>query len=202
MGIITQKKALHVVRFFSSLLLFVFTLVLLGCSSGNNKTAEADDSSPKGKLDACALLTADEAAKALGDSVTKSDAFPRNMELQGGKILNSSCQYDAVSSDRVVGLNITFAPMNRNRYPKTLDEYIKMSEGDAGPPDEGKVVKPVAIPGVGDFAVWQIKYGIGSLLVYSKGYKAIITMGSSSKGGSESDLEPAKTLAKGILGKL
>lgn len=195
-----QENGSCVPRVSVSILLIAIATIVFGCSSSENKGAKVVASNPKGKLDSCALLSAEVAAEALGDKVTQSEGFPRHMDLQGGKIVNSTCQYDAVSSDRLVGLNITYAPMYKGRYPKTVAEYIKTSTG-GGPPDE-EVKEPVAVSGLGDFAVWHIAYGIGALTAYSGEYKVIITIGSYSKGASDSDIEPAKTAAKKVLGNL
>lgn len=188
-------------NFSRRLALFTIALMVICTSAGEYMGSKVTAAGLKGKLDACALLTAEDASGVLGDKVTKNGGFPRNMELQGGKILNSSCQYSAVSSDRTVGLNITYAPMNEDRYPKTLSEYRKLSAGGTGKPDDGSGA-PIAVQGIGDFAVWSIQYGVGGLTVYWKGYKVIVTMGSYTKGGSESDREPAETAAKKVLGKL
>lgn len=195
-----HKKDFPVPRIKTGLFLLVAAAIVFGCSSSENKSTKAVASNPKGKLDSCALLSAEVAAEVLGDKVKKSEDFPRNMELQGGKIINSTFQYDAVSSDRLVGLNITYAPMYKGKYPKTVAEYIKTSTG-GGPPDE-TAQEPVAVSGVGDFAVWHIAYATGILTAYSGEYKVIITIGSYSKGASASDEEPAKTAAKKVLGNL
>jgi hypothetical protein len=195
-----RRNGSRVPRVSMGLSLLVAAAIVFGCSSSENKSTKAVASNPKGKLDSCALLSAEVAAEVLGDKVTKSAGFPRDMELQGGKIVNSTCQYDAVSSDRLVGLNITFAPMYKGKYPKTVAEFIKSSTG-GGPPDE-EAREPVAVSGVGDFAVWHIAYGVGALVAYSGDYKVIITIGSYSKGATDSDQEPAKTAAKKVLDKL
>jgi hypothetical protein len=195
-----QKNVFRVPRISTGLFLLVAAAIVFGCSSSENKSTKAVASNPKGKLDACAVLTAEEAAEVLGDKVTKSDAFPRTTELEGGKKVHSVCSYDAVSSDRSLGLNITYAPMYKGKYPKTLAEFTKSRTG-GGPPDE-TAREPVAVSGVGDFAVWSINYGVGMLVAYSGEYHAIITIGSMSKSASDNDMEPAKTAAKKVLGKL
>lgn len=186
-----KEKGVSFQNFATLIGLIVFSAMLVSCGSSGNKSTETKTSKPKGKLNACSVLTADMASDILHEKVTKIDAYPRNMELQGGKVQNSICSYDAVSSDRTLGLNLTYAPINRGKHP-TLEKFKKSASAkEVGEPEEVK--------GVGDFAIWNIAYGAGILYVYAGDYKAVITIRSMSKGAAQSDMELAKKTAMKIL---
>jgi len=148
----------------------------------------------KKKIDACELLTIENVEAALAEKVKKRLDFPKNMEFASGKIVNSRCYYDAISSNRMVGLNITFRP--KASYPKTLNDYIQVSKSEMGSSDKA-LQKAISVQGIGDFAVWTESWGVGSLNVYWKDYKILILTSMDKKG-----IETAKTLASKVIKKL
>ncbi len=191
-----QGKGFNARRIASVMMIIALSVMLFACGSSGSKNSGTKTSKPKGKLNACSVLSEKIASDILHGKVTKSDAFPRNMDLQGGKVQNSICSYDAPSSGRSLGLNLTYAPIYHGKHP-TLEEFKK------GASQSGKEVgKPVPVTGIGDFAVWNIAYGVGMLTFYAGDYHGIITIRNKSKGASKSDLEPAKKAANKILSNL
>ena len=148
----------------------------------------------KKKINACELLTSEDAEAALAEKVEKRPGIPENMEFASGKIVVSRCFYDAKSSNRMIGLNITFRP--NARYPKTLKEYIELSKFEKGISKKA-LEKAISVQGIGDLAVWTKSEGVGGLNVYWKDYNILILTGT-----TEEDLEAATFLARKVIKKL
>jgi hypothetical protein len=177
------KNVAQILYLFIGLLFFVIALTI------HSFTAYA-----KKKIDACELLTLEDVEAVLAEKVEKRHGFPKNMEFESGKIVVSRCFYDAISSSRMVGLNITFKP--NARYPKTLKEYIELSKFEKG--ISKKVLeKAISVRGIGDLAVWTKSEGVGGLNVYWKDYNILILTGT-----TEEDLEAATFFARKVIKKL
>jgi len=164
-------------------------LLLVTALTNHGSTAYA-----KIKIDACELLTLEDVEAVLAEKVVKRPGFPKNMESASGRIVVSRCFYDAISSNRMVGLNVTFKP--NARYPKTLKEYIELSKYEKGI-SKKTLEKAISFQGIGDLAVWTESEGVGSLNVYWKDYNILILTGT-----TEKDLEAAKFSARKVIKKL
>lgn len=180
--------------------LVVFVLISLLTSCGSNEGQEASKDQASSDLNACTMISLSDIESIMGEKVEVLEGFPKGMKLQGGKIINSRCNFTGVSSEKLVGLNVTFAPDNKAKYPKTLDEYLKISGEEMGAPDEDTLKKSMAVEEIGNFAVWNQE--LGGLLVYSGGYKILTTIGHLSKGTEEGDLDRAKAISQKVLGRL
>jgi hypothetical protein len=179
----TLKNFVHFPHLLVGLFFLLVALTIFG------STADA-----KKKINACELLTLEDVEAVLAEKVQKRAGFPKIMELASGKIINSRCYYDTISSNRMVGLNITFRP--NASYPKTLNEYIEVSKSEMGSSNEA-LKKAISVPGIGDFAVWIESWGVGTLSVYWKDYKILIMTSDDQRG-----IESAKALANKVIKKL
>jgi hypothetical protein len=180
---ITLKNVAHIQYLLIGLLFLVIAL-----------TVHASTAYAKKKINACELLTLEDAETVLAEKVEKRPGFPKNMEFASEKIVVSRCFYDAIFSNRMVGLNITFRP--NARYPKTLKEYIELSKYEKGV-SKKTLEKAISVQGIGDLAVWTKSEGVGGLNVYWKDYNILILTGT-----TEEDLEAATFLARKVIKKL
>jgi len=170
MRIKTLKKVANILYLLIGLLFLVIALTIHGFNAYAKK-----------KINACELLTSEDAEAALAEKVEKRPGIPENMEF-------------AISSNRMVGLNITFR--QNARYPKTLKEYIELSKYEKGI-SKKTLEKAISFQGIGDLAVWTESEGVGSLNVYWKDYNILILTGT-----TEKDLEAAKFSARKVIKKL
>ena len=148
----------------------------------------------KNKNDARELLTLEDAEAVLAEKVEKRSGFPKNMEFASGKIVVSRYFYDAISSNRMVGLNITFK--QNARFPKTLKEYIQLSKYEKGV-SKKMLEEAVSVQGIGDLAVWTKSENVGGLNVYWKDYNILISTGT-----TKEDFAASKFFARKIIKKL
>jgi len=179
----TLKNFVHFPHLLVGLLVLLVALTICGSIAYAKK-----------KINACELLSLEDAEAMLAGKAEKRAGFPKNMEFANGKIINSRCYYDAISSNRMVGLNITFRP--NASYPRTLNEYIEVSKSEMGSSNEA-LKKAISVPGIGDFAVWTESWGVGTLNVYWKDYKILILTSDDKQG-----IESAKALANKVIKKL
>ena len=179
----TLKNVAHIQNLLIGLLFLVIALTIHGFTAYAEK-----------KINACELLTSEDAEAALAEKVEKRPGFPKNMEFASGKIIVSRCFYDAISSNRMVGLNVTFKP--NARYPKTLNEYIELSKYEKGI-SKKTLEEAISVQGIGDLAVWTESEGVGSLNVYWKDYNILILTGI-----TEEDLAAATFFARKVIIKL
>jgi len=142
-------------------------------------------------INACELLTREEATAILGQEVQIRAGSPHTMELAAGTIQAFSCWYDAVSSDDSVGLTITLK--RDGSYPKTPAEFREMLAGKS----KNTEIDVEYITGIGDLAIWGKTFGVGNLNVYLEPYKIAVMTGCTDK-----HKEAAKTLVKKIISKL
>jgi len=179
-----------------SLFVCILTLTFVGCGSSENSPSPTSGKvSPE--LNACTMVSLSEIEGVMGEKVQVVEGFPKTMSLQGGQIVNSRCNYHGLSTEKALGLNVTFAPENKDKYPKTLEAYLEISLKEMGAPDEEVLKKSIAVEGIGNFSVWNQE--LGGLLVYAGEYKILTTIGHFSKGTEASDFDRAKVLAQKVL---
>ncbi|RZB33778.1 MAG: hypothetical protein SRB2_03708 [Desulfobacteraceae bacterium Eth-SRB2] len=177
------QNVAHILCVLIGLLLLVITLTI----HGSTAYANID-------FDACELLTLEDVQAVLAEKVEKRPGFPKNMEYEGGKIVVSRCFYDAIFSNRMVGLHVTFRP--NARYPKTLKEYIELSKYEKGI-SKKTLEEAISVQRIGNLAVWTVSEGVGNLNVYWKDYNILVLTGT-----TKEDLEAAKFFAKKVINKL
>lgn len=191
-----NKDATSAVYLPLNFFVFILTLTFVGCGSGENSPSPTSEKvSPE--LNACTMVSLSEIEDVMGEKVQIVEGFPKTMSLQGGQIVNSRCNYHGLSTEKALGLNVTFAPENKDKYPKTLKAYLEISLKEMGAPDEEVLKKSIAVEGIGNFSVWNQE--LGGLLVYAGEYKILTTIGHFSKGTEASDLDRAKVLAQKVL---
>ena len=178
-----------------SLFISMLPLTFLGCGSGENPPSASEK--PTTTLNACTMVPLSELESVMGEKIQVVEGFPKTMTLQGGNIVNSRCNYHGLSTEKALGLNVTFAPENKDKYPKTLEAYLEISLKEMGAPDEEVLKKSAVVDGMGNFSVWNQE--LGGLLVYAGEYKILTTIGHFSKGTEASDLDRAKVLAQKVL---
>jgi hypothetical protein len=194
-----QKCTLYTQYLLTGLFFVVITLILVGCNSGSIDSENSKDSKENriATLDACTLLTGEEAEAILGKTVKKDSDFPMNIVLQDGKIITSKCSYSAVGFPWWLILNISY--QRTASYPNTFEEYIKSKETVPGMPSQQIEVlkKNTTVQEIGDFAVWTADVP-KSLTVFWKQYEIEILISFY----EEDALESAKSVSRKVLEKL
>lgn len=117
-------------------------VMLVGCSG--SKTDSAGGKKPIGKVDACALLTKDDAEAALGGSV---NAPTTNNIEQGGTVV-SQCHYSSMSGSTIKQVGVLA------RQSPTADEARQAFQRAQGAAKDLSGTEPQKIAGLGDDAYW------------------------------------------------
>lgn len=172
-------------------------LALLVASCGSEETTAA-----VAPLNACELVTSEDAQKLLGESVTKSsDRYPMGRASPDGKTWFSMCGYTGTTSNRIVSITVRHA--GAATPPKTsealFEELARAAAALDEDPEKWKQRLQV-VSGVGDVAAWDPE--LGTLTAYYKQYQLVALSGHMTKDSDETDLERSKTMVSQVIAKL
>jgi len=168
---------------------------LAGC--GGSKTAETKNASakeqpansvtrPKGKFDACALLTKEEVESFLAEPV--GTPATTHTEAMGNTV--TQCRYSAPSGNKRVGLLL--------RQSSSVDEAAKVFKQARDTAKELSGADPQVIDGLGDSAYWT--GGNLKQLNILKGDAWLIITASASNGTDP--LEASESVSRKILARM
>ena len=187
-------------------------------STNQNPTQGPNESAvPKGKVDACTLLTSDEIQAVQGEALKETKPSNR----AAGDFLVSQCYYELPTPVNSISLSITeINPANQSGHSlkdfwettfgkdegKSEQERKKEREEAKGKPraeregEEEESAPMESVPGVGDEAFWSAS-SVGGVLYALKGDRFIrISVGG--KGNAEAKLRRSKSLAQKALRRL
>jgi hypothetical protein len=124
------------------LLVSAVLVMLTGC--GASKTDNAGGKKLTAKVDACALLTKDDAEAMLGGSV---NAPTTNNAEQNGTVV-SQCHYSSMTGGTIKQVGVLA------RQSPTADEARQVFQRAQGAAKDLSGTEPQKIPGLGDDAYW------------------------------------------------
>ena len=164
------------------MLMLSVLVMLAGC--GSSKTDGAGGKKLAGKVDACALLTKDDAEAILGGNV---NAPTTNNAEQGGTVV-SQCHYSSIAGGTVKQVGVLA------RQSPTADEARQTFQRAQGASKDLSGTEAQKIAGLGDDAYWT-----GGKLAQLNVLKDNVWLIVTANPGQGDRLEASKTAANKIL---
>ncbi|KAA6181833.1 hypothetical protein F2Q65_18835 [Thiohalocapsa marina] len=157
-----------------------------GCGSDDGGTQAV------AKLDACAVLTAQDVGAVLGANAVETEAGQHG----DGDFWASSCRYQVVGADAMLAASLMLRP--HHSAAGAAQAYADYDNDLATQLGEGARLSPVA--GLGEKAGWQaFGTAIGQLTVFQGPYQLIIT---ASETADRDQLDNGRALAQRALARL